>query len=142
MSFLWGSPTKSVPEPVASVASEFDDLLNAKDLELQAILDGGLMGKPSEEARSNVGNDSMVPSSAPGSRISTRHTTVESGVVATPVVTGLTSKSNVETKMWLGVPRKYIITILVTISMGTIIAKYMESIWSDTDLNEKKFGNP
>jgi hypothetical protein len=38
---------------------------------------------------------------------------------------------------WFGVPRKYFGFILITFAAGAIMAAFSDSIWSDTDLNQK-----
>jgi len=130
MSFLW-SPTKA-PD-AASVDTnkrEFDDLLASKDLELQAILEGGSVEAPAASGP----EDSKIPA-ASGARRSAARPSASAAAAAAP--TAGDAKLNPELKMWFGVPRNYVLLVLIVMFMGIIVSQYMGAIWNETEVNEK-----
>lgn len=133
--FLFGAAAPPSPAPVPDVSSEFDQLLNSKDLELQAIL-GGNTPAAEATAPAPAATDSLISNSAvvSGAR------PVRQQTVA-PAPAPSSTRVTTEIKTVLGIPSKYVITVLLTIVVGLLIYFMQSAIWRDTDLNEKKTGN-
>ena len=139
MSFFWGSPKAKESESLIvtppSSAREFAENTKEKDLELQAILEGTSIAAPAVTAvpPAPAAKEKSIPSAAAGSkdkkaRPSARAT---SGTVKKETDTKLVP----EPKLWFGVPRKYIVVVIVTIFMLTVIFRLMSNIWGATDIN-------
>mmetsp|Transcript_22352 Transcript_22352/g.50531 ORF Transcript_22352/g.50531 Transcript_22352/m.50531 type:complete len:139 (+) Transcript_22352:147-563(+) len=131
MSFFWSSTPEPAKKPAPTKAKEFDDLLASKDLELQAILEGGSIediGKKDNVKENVIGNATSraAPRAAAQSSMN--------GILPLPH----DSKMISEHKMWLGVPRNYIILIVATMTMGGLLAKFMGFIdSSEADVSTK-----
>mmetsp|Transcript_14036 Transcript_14036/g.23797 ORF Transcript_14036/g.23797 Transcript_14036/m.23797 type:complete len:145 (+) Transcript_14036:52-486(+) len=142
MSFFWGSSETSSkkeaensPAEVEVKAKEFDDLLLSKDLELQAILDGDF----SSDTPSKPPAATKTPSATSEKARTSNRSVPEKPVV---VVAATDTKLNTAPKLIFGVPRNYIIVVFIIVFMGGILFKYMDAIWSDTQLNEKVIASP
>lgn len=147
MDFLWsGSKTDTPNADVALQTKEFDDLLASKDAELQAILGGLDIPEPSAPSVPllSKGTDVTMSSSSSTSTVGTTkksstsgNTTVSSRPTHTQTLPRTNEiKSTSEVNTVLGVPRKYVLFVFMTLFMGLSIFKLMGSMWADSDLDE------
>jgi len=149
MSFLW-SPAKPTEAPPAVEAkdkvNEFDDMLNSKDLELQAILGGAT---PADDASKSKGAEDTNPyvnltveggamsskevsSGSRGSKARTKPGAAPSAAAASTPDAKLANDQKL-----FGVPRNYIIVVSMALIMGAFLFEYMGDVWGDTELNSK-----
>lgn len=136
MSFLWGSsesqPQESTSSEVSMQTKEFDDLLASKDAELQAILGGLDTIEPSAPS-----TEIMVPAT---NNVSEKTSRISSRPSHQPTQTktdqnNKNGNSNNENTV-LGVPRKYVLFVFMTLFMGASLFKFMGSLWGDSNLDE------
>ena len=132
MSFLW-SPAKTNDSAAAeSNKKEFDDLLASKDLELQAILDGGAPASPPAEQASN---EAAIPAAVSNTRRAQRTSAPAAGTSAAPIAGD--AKLDLSPKLIFGIPRNLVIVVSMIAFAGAMVIKYMDGMWGATDLNEK-----
>ena len=141
MSFLW-SPSK--PEAPASEvkgkAQEFDDLLDAKDLELQAILGGGAPAESGAQSKSGADANPYVNTAEGSASSSKEKTGARAGRVKVPAPAALAAAPETklqDQKMVLGVPRNYVVVVAMALIMAGFFSVYAGDIWGDTELNSK-----
>mmetsp|Transcript_10251 Transcript_10251/g.12438 ORF Transcript_10251/g.12438 Transcript_10251/m.12438 type:complete len:153 (-) Transcript_10251:233-691(-) len=140
MSFLWGSgtPASESTSEVSMQTKEFDDLLASKDAELEAILGGLDTPEPSAPSTSVVVSTKVAEKIiVPSSTLSEKSRGVSSRPTHQPNQTKTSdNKISSNDNTVLGVPRKYVLFVFMTLFMGAFLFQFMGSLWGDSDLDE------
>lgn len=151
MSFLW-SPAKPTEAPASEAkgkVNEFDDLLNSKDLELQAILGGAPPADDTSKKNGSADVNPYVNLTVEGGTISSKEVSGPLGARGSKARTkpgalplSAAAASAQDTKLasdqkLFGVPRNYVIVVTMALIMGGFLSQYMGDVWGDTELNSK-----
>ena len=140
MNFLWGGSPKPGPPPKfvetpPSSAREFAENTKELDLELQALLKDTSIAAPEVTQvppAPKPAETKIPPVKANGAKSEKKR--------AAPVSSSTTeqetdAKLTPEPKLWFGVPRKYVVVVLIILFMVAIITRLMASIWGASDLS-------
>jgi hypothetical protein len=151
MSFLWSTakPTEAPASEAKGKVTEFDDLLNSKDLELQAILGGAPSADDASKKSGGADTNPYVNLTVEGGTISSKEVTGPSGSrgskarakpgaspAAAAAAAAQDTKLASDQKLF-GVPRNYVVVVAMALIMGGFLFQYMGDVWGDTELNSK-----